>query len=436
MKSIPVKVSGNIINEFSEKVPSYMFAINEVLKNSYDACATLINITYDLNEHTLEVSDNGFGISEESLESLFHIAESSKNYGEKICGDRYQQGEKGLGLLAVFKFGNLVEWETMHKSFSNSIKFEVDKREIIKLSNITDFDLPIEDLNKKGSVGTIVKIVCDEVENQDIIGEFFSSDINTKKITNLFLDSGIKVSFKLIGDSKNSNKDKSISLEKAMNENKKLCIFEVEIDSEKNSSVIFKNKSTIVRKICFDKKELPHSISVKANLKILSLKGSSVKSVNTLFHLTRSQRSSLRPLVYINKVLFNNYELFDPEISRGTQSSKSLPQIIGYLDILTTNSRVSFNADRTQLIENSTVREIEAYLLGLNLFIQEEASKLRREMRKNPSVSLEDLYSDDSSAESSSSESSNSDDSNSDDSNSDDSNSDDSNSDDSNSDDS
>lgn len=394
MDSIPVKVSGNIINELSEKVPSYMFAINEVLKNSYDACATEIKITYDLDSHVLKVHDNGHGMSEKNLQSLFHIAQSNKTYGKLVCGNRYQQGEKGLGLLAVFKFGNLVKWKTTHESYNGTLNFEVNKSDLAKLDDITGFDLPVTSLeNKNDFKGTLVSIECTQDDEQIIINKFFTSDINTKKFTNLFLDDGIDVTFKLFKGSKSKNQFNTTSLTKAMERSKNLCIFNVEFDSKNNSSIIFRIGNQ-TKKTEFKKKKLPHNISVKADLRILSLKGSGVKNVDSLFHLVRSKQSSLRPLVYFNKVLFNNYELFNPEISRGVQSSKSLPQIIGYLDLIVTNPKITFNPDRTKLIENLTVSELEDYLLELNLFIQEEASKLRRNgfpKSDNPSESESSL---------------------------------------------
>lgn len=40
-ESINVKVSGNIIKELSEKIPSNNVALNELIKNAYDADAKI-----------------------------------------------------------------------------------------------------------------------------------------------------------------------------------------------------------------------------------------------------------------------------------------------------------------------------------------------------------------------------------------------------------
>ena len=37
-----IRVSGNIISELSEKIPTNIIALNELLKNSYDAGAIML----------------------------------------------------------------------------------------------------------------------------------------------------------------------------------------------------------------------------------------------------------------------------------------------------------------------------------------------------------------------------------------------------------
>ncbi|WP_352310458.1 ATP-binding protein [Psychrobacter sp. W2-37-MNA-CIBAN-0211] len=254
MKSIPVKVSGNIINELSEKVPSYMFAINEVLKNSYDACATKIEISYDLDNHVIQIHDNGHGMSESNLQSLFHIAKSSKTYGKIVCGNRYQQGEKGLGLLAVFKFGNRVKWQTTHQSYSGALSFEVCKNDLTYLDDISDFNIPIKSVEvNENFKGTLVKISCDQDDELDIIDKFFISDINTKKFTNLFLDSGVEVTFNLVGSKVEKFETNTTSLNDALNDSENLCLFSVYFNSNNGNLVTFKS-GKYSTKINFNKK--------------------------------------------------------------------------------------------------------------------------------------------------------------------------------------
>lgn len=75
---INVKVSGNIIKELSEKIPSNNVALNELIKNAYDADASEIEITIDTINQKLTIFDNGSGMNKDSISALFHIAKSLK----------------------------------------------------------------------------------------------------------------------------------------------------------------------------------------------------------------------------------------------------------------------------------------------------------------------------------------------------------------------
>jgi sensor histidine kinase regulating citrate/malate metabolism len=78
---IGFQVDGKIINELSNQVSSHLFAIGELMKNSYDAKATKIQISLNINENILTIEDNGDGIPQDNIQSLFHIAKSYKKYG-------------------------------------------------------------------------------------------------------------------------------------------------------------------------------------------------------------------------------------------------------------------------------------------------------------------------------------------------------------------
>ena len=61
------QVDGKILNELSKQVSSHLFALGELMKNSYDAEATRVNIIFDIKNKQLTVEDNGVGISKESF---------------------------------------------------------------------------------------------------------------------------------------------------------------------------------------------------------------------------------------------------------------------------------------------------------------------------------------------------------------------------------
>lgn len=107
-----ITVSGNIIGELSEKIPSNIVALNELIKNSYDAGAKKIDIKLNTKESKLIISDDGSGMDKKDIDTLFHISNSKKEYGKINEYGRFTQGSKGLGFLSVFKFGDYVTWRT------------------------------------------------------------------------------------------------------------------------------------------------------------------------------------------------------------------------------------------------------------------------------------------------------------------------------------
>ncbi|WP_051396261.1 ATP-binding protein [Ignatzschineria larvae DSM 13226] len=207
-KEIGFQVDGKIINELSKQVSSHLFALGELMKNSYDAKATKINIVFDKKNKQLIVEDNGTGISEENFKSLLHIAKSGKEYGREFefregekTITRYTQGSKGLGLFCAFKFGDLVTWDTMFEG--GSYKITVNKAEIIKLSDISKIKIPLEAGNRVFQ-GTTITISFELDSEINYIYSFFLEGENSKKIVKYFYAEDMEVSINLINKDGNS----------------------------------------------------------------------------------------------------------------------------------------------------------------------------------------------------------------------------------------
>ena len=170
-QSIKFQVDGKILNELSKQVTSHIFALGELIKNSYDAQATHIKITLDLKNGLLTIDDNGIGITKKNIQSILHIAKSNKKYAKKFTFDldgkiieRLTQGSKGLGLFSAFKFGNIVNWDTKCEN-SDSYSLTVDKGEVIKLSNISNAIYKLTTGERK-SRGTTITIKLDNNDKE------------------------------------------------------------------------------------------------------------------------------------------------------------------------------------------------------------------------------------------------------------------------------
>ena len=174
------KFSGSILKELSEKIPSVIIALNELIKNSYDAGANFIEIVIDSKLSNLVIKDDGEGIDREGINTLFHIGKSTKNYGSINKYKRYTQGSKGLGFLAVFKFGRqFVEWETKTK-YEEGYSFSINFDDIVKSDNITDYEVLLRKSSQK-EIGTKITIKL-EKEALEYLKKYFMDKENLQKI--------------------------------------------------------------------------------------------------------------------------------------------------------------------------------------------------------------------------------------------------------------
>ncbi|WP_312057423.1 ATP-binding protein [Acinetobacter courvalinii] len=188
--SVKFQVDGKILNELSKQVSSHLFALGELMKNSYDAEATSINITLDMKNNYLKIEDNGTGISEDNIKSLFHIAKSGKEYGrvfnfnlDKKTITRYTQGSKGLGLFCAFKFGDIVKWDTKYED-KPAYSITINKNNVIELSDITEINFPLVQ-SSRHERGTVITIALDPNDEEvDFIYDFFTNNNHSKKLVN------------------------------------------------------------------------------------------------------------------------------------------------------------------------------------------------------------------------------------------------------------
>lgn len=99
-------------------------AIFELVKNSYDADATQVNVIMDVEsdaQSKIVVSDNGCGMSIEDLEEKWLVLATdskrgSNNRHRSPIFHRLPLGEKGIGRIAAFKLGDKLTLTTRAKN--------------------------------------------------------------------------------------------------------------------------------------------------------------------------------------------------------------------------------------------------------------------------------------------------------------------------------
>lgn len=355
-----IKASGNILREFSERIPSYYVALNELIKNAYDAGASKVEITFDSQKKLLTISDDGDGMDSNDIDELLHIAKSSKNYGNinPLTG-RIIQGSKGLGAISVFKFGKHATWHTQKEI---GLFFELSLDSFIDTDDIQDVPITIAE-KQRGTKGTTISISISDDGLADI-NDYFLDERENNYIVYSFYDTGFDV--RLIVD---GNPITKLNLSEAIDStlsNRQL--YNVRFDSI-DKLILYNHNHVKAFEVVFETSDL--SYRIRANLTIFALKPNTKKFVPKVF---LNHRGELSPLIYFNTNLIANYDLFNPNVTRSMKTGDVLSQIIGIIQIESNSDQVNFNVDRTSLIRTPTVANLYNDLEKINILIQKQGS--------------------------------------------------------------
>ena len=362
------RVSGRIIRELSEQLPTNIIAINELIKNSYDANAKRVKITLDSTKKILIIDDNGDGMDIDAIKDLIFIANSTKKYGEKNKLGRYIQGSKGLGFLSVFKFGKIVHWIT--KTDKNiGLSFTMDYDIITNLKEITSLPIHIEEC-KDAKKGTKITIELDDY-NIESLNKYFSKLDNLLKTINCFEDNDIEIIINIDGDVHSSNDKESI---KEIYKERQL--FYVTYNSTKQK-IRFYHQDYLIEEL--DYKHDRNDYKLEIEIMIFEFKPYQKQHISPLYD---NPDGDLTPLIYVNNNLFNNFTIFNPNIMRNIKTKQVLPQMIGSIKIYSNNPKLSFNSDRSQFSQNDLTDSIKEFLREINMYIQIYGSERKKHLIK------------------------------------------------------
>lgn len=359
IKLAKLRVSGEIINELSEKIPTYIVALNELIKNSFDANANNVIINFDTQNGILTVKDDGDGMDKNNIETLLHISKSNKKYAQINERGRYIQGSKGLGFLSVFKFGNVVTWKTKKNS---GYQFTIDYNELIKAEDITTLNVNVVEKPdiQKGTI-IIIKMRYDDIQ---ILKKYLREKKNLRKILYSFNVNDFNLTLNI--DGKSYSNIIPIDIENILPDRQLFQVTyysnEEKITFKHNNHVAFEHKYKFSNK----------NFKVDINLIIFSLKPYDRRKIDSLFY---NDLDELTPLIYVNTNLFNNYDLFNPNIMQKIKYESILNQMIGYVNIYSSNQMLDFNSDRTQFVQNKLTEDITEFLFEINRTIQTEGSR-------------------------------------------------------------
>lgn len=363
--TVPIRVSGNIISELSEKIPNNIIALNELIKNSYDAGSNNVSIKLNSNDKTLTITDDGSGMDVSNIETLFHISQSEKKYGQINGYGRRTQGSKGLGFLSVFKFGKSVVWHTK-KENEAEIKFEINRDDFVQSLNITDNQILLDASNEIENKGTKIIMSIDNDDDLKNIKKYFETQKNINKIIYGFDNNDFKINLNIDNTTFSGS-----GLPDILTIFPERQLYHITYSSSDRILHFYWNNREIFNKIIEFKY---NEYELNMNLVIYQLPPYGKNNIDQFFY---NNEDALTPLIYINSNLFNNYTLFNPDIQSSAKTGKTLRQIIGYIKINSDNSAINFNSDRTQFLQNNVTNSIGKFLADINKTTQVLGSEMK-----------------------------------------------------------
>ncbi|MBF1666640.1 MAG: ATP-binding protein [Scardovia wiggsiae] len=374
MNSTQFIFDGHILSELSSQIPSDIFALNELIKNSYDAMANTINIALNTQNKTLTITDDGKGMGQEEILELLHISHSSKKYGT-LNNNRYIQGSKGLGALSALRFGTQVTWTTRKNNIETNLT--INRDDAIKNENLTSYKIPTkikETHDKHGTSITmqltddIQQTLEDELRNPLISGRIvyaFLPKTETRRDNPNDVDIQILINGKTIAQRYHP----ALNIASIMPNRQRA---EITYNSEKTNTASIIRNGTEIKRIPLE--PIPSdNFTVHLHLVYFKLDGIKKEERETIPPLFKTEKRTTTPQIFINENLFDSPDLFDPEINRSKKGGQSVPNFIGYVCI--NSDKIDFNPDRTQLSETPLNKKIKAFLASINSQLQKEVAK-------------------------------------------------------------
>lgn len=176
--TIPMQFHPRAFSAFgSDLVTNDYVAVNELIKNAYDAYAYSVKLTIYENtvgQHSIEIIDDGLGMTQKIIEEAWAvIATPYKKKNPVVERDgkvRVVSGNKGLGRLSSARLGNTLEILTKNQN-DECITVEINWRALVDSTDISSCGVVVENGNEKylldkikkelhssSKTGTIIKI--------------------------------------------------------------------------------------------------------------------------------------------------------------------------------------------------------------------------------------------------------------------------------------
>lgn len=148
-----IKATSNILNLLGDElIGSDILAIFELVKNSYDADAEEVVISFiDLNtpNQRIVIEDDGCGMTSDIIHNVWLTIGTNYKKREAKISKKYQRfslGNKGVGRLAVHRLADSLLLETKTEDDINGVSLEINWKKLVSSGDYID-DLFVEVLD-------------------------------------------------------------------------------------------------------------------------------------------------------------------------------------------------------------------------------------------------------------------------------------------------
>lgn len=167
---VPFKVHPRIFTELGQRLVTDDFvAIAELVKNSYDANASEVNIKIDTFSSTpnITIEDNGTGMSKDILRDVWTVLFTPfKEDTNKKNKGRVPSGDKGIGRLAAARIGSRLNIFTQ-VSGSVCHELDLDWNDLIAASNISQSGVNLRKTESPFKKNKGTKIIISDLRRND-----------------------------------------------------------------------------------------------------------------------------------------------------------------------------------------------------------------------------------------------------------------------------
>lgn len=138
-------------------------AVSELIKNAYDADATVVDVNFidsNVKGGTLIISDNGVGMTENQLINGFMRISSADKIHNPVSErfKRTKAGKKGIGRFATQRLGEQLTIVTQTRDSEKALQIIINWNEYSIDRELSSITFPIEEIDKEKEEGTTLII--------------------------------------------------------------------------------------------------------------------------------------------------------------------------------------------------------------------------------------------------------------------------------------